>query len=651
MRRTAPGLALACALALALAGSTGGARAQDPALGAHAQGDSPGVPDVPHGDGTIAGHLVHEGAPTPLGDLPVVLYSLGEQGPGLREGRSDADGSFRFEGVSSSPQVVYLVGARYRGVPFGRRAVFGAGQKALDVAIPVSDPVLGGQTLRIAESEVRIDWMGAALVVQELHRVENQGKAVVYVPQEKRDRAEPVFTGALPEGARDFGPSLGTFGDSLERRGERVLYWGPLYPGPQEIGFRYELGAPGGLDAETLPLQLRFPNGAERLSVLVPESGPKVEIPGLEPGEAVERDGRRYRVLEAENLAKGARYAGRVSLPPLSHDASALSLPRTDVWVEYDDTALLVSQEHRLQVDGSAMLAGSPETPLLHLDLPPGARLMGVSAEAEGFGIAPSAGGGLDVLGPLPPGESSIVYRYDVPVEGGTGHLELHFPKEVGVLNVLVADSGVVIRDQRLHRRRPFHSGTRTYLHREAFQVEPSETVSIALSPLDRPRLPRAASLAVVGLAALAGAFFLGAPLRPSRGEEEARDLRAAALSRERESVVESLRDLDDDFETGKLAAADYERMRAELRARALELLRLERERAREPRRPAPPAAAPAAAPPPDARDAGSTPIGELETRVVRLCPACHGPTDDDWRFCSHCGAPLAGGEERESAG
>jgi hypothetical protein len=51
--------------------------------------------------------------------------------------------------------------------------------------------------------------------------------------------------------------------------------------------------------------------------------------------------------------------------------------------------------------------------------------------------------------------------------------------------------------------------------------------------------------------------------------------LRAAV---EREAVIGTLRDLDEDYETGKISEADHNQMRDQLRARAVALLREERE-------------------------------------------------------------------------
>jgi hypothetical protein len=88
----------------------------------------------------------------------------------------------------------------------------------------------------------------------------------------------------------------------------------------------------------------------------------------------------------------------------------------------------------------------------------------------------------------------------------------------------------------------------------------------------------------------------------------------APSTAGERASVYAAILDLEDDFETGKISAEDHAVMLAELRARAAELLHRER-----------------AAPPPAAATAAAA------------CPGCGTTAERKARFCSQCGASLAG--------
>jgi hypothetical protein len=182
---------------------------------------------------------------------------------------------------------------------------------------------------------------------------------------------------------------------------------------------------------------------------------------------------------------------------------------------------------------------------------------------------------------------------------------------------MLVADTGVVATSEQMHRRRPARTADRSYIQLEAFGVEAGDAVTVDLRRVAAARrLPR---FAVGGLVFLAGGFaawFLSAPLRR---QERPEDLAAgeSPAAAEQAAIYAALRDLEDDFETGKIAAEDHAELRRELRARAGALIEAERRRA------------PEAAPTPGA------------------CDACGTTLPEDARFCPGCGAQLVAARER----
>jgi hypothetical protein len=95
---------------------------------------------------------------------------------------------------------------------------------------------------------------------------------------------------------------------------------------------------------------------------------------------------------------------------------------------------------------------------------------------------------------------------------------------------------------------------------------------------------------------------------------------------REREALYEAIRDLDHDFETGKVASDDHTRLSEELRARAAALLAQERAETG--------SSAPHSKPGSPGRAASEASVG--------TCPACGIASDPSHRFCAQCGAALA---------
>jgi len=106
---------------------------------------------------------------------------------------------------------------------------------------------------------------------------------------------------------------------------------------------------------------------------------------------------------------------------------------------------------------------------------------------------------------------------------------------------------------------------------------------------------------------------------RPSRASGPSTALTVTQLATllraalEREAVIGTLRDLEEDFETGKLSEEDHAQMRDQLRSRAMELLREEREGPK-------PVAAPRAA----------------------FCTECGAGLRVQDKFCAQCGTRVA---------
>ena len=162
----------------------------------------------------------------------------------------------------------------------------------------------------------------------------------------------------------------------------------------------------------------------------------------------------------------------------------------------------------------------------------------------------------------------------------------------------------------------------RNYLHLEGFEISAGDSVQLWLRPLEaRQPLPK---LATTGLAVAVAALAIGyliAPLRRSATEATAVAPVASGAAEERESILDAIRDLDEDFEMGKLEEPDYRKMRLALRAEAVNLLRLE-------------------------RAASSDRV--VDGADLQQCPHCEAEVAPHSRFCSQCGAQLI---DRESAG
>jgi hypothetical protein len=582
--------------------------------GAAVAQETPAVDDVPAGDGAIVGRVVHGGTGAGVAGADVVIYAIAPDGrPGVRRGQSGAEGAFRFDGLGTAPGTAYLLGARYQDVPFvGERVAFEPDQTERTTTLTVHERTGDPAAVEVSEVTLRLARIGEELAVAEIYRLRNPSDRVFFLRGDERGAdTRPALHALLPEGVLRFALPYAAMPEGLIREDRDVRFYGPVYPGEQELGFTYTLPAPEGDQV----LAKRWPTGAERAVLLIPE-GLEASAPGFSAGEDRQVDGQRHRSLELAGLAPGSRTRLALRLPATLRDPDAVALSHVRSFLELDDTALQVSEEYHLEVDGGQPVVGSETEPLLRIPIPPEARDVRYGAAAFPSGIA-TAGGDLVVAGPVPPGASRVDVRYRLPADANPVRFERRYGRPVPTVSLYVADTGLELRSERLHRRRPVKAQERLYMHFEAFHVAADEPVDATLAPLTRTGpLGRGARIAFVLAAASALALFLAAPLRSgARGKERSP---ADDTDRdEREALYAALRDLEHDFETGKLSQEDFARMRDELRARAASLLRAERSAE----------AAPAA-----------------DERKATSCGACGAEPPQSARFCPQCGAPLADG-------
>ena len=618
------------------------------------------TPPPPAGEGQLTVQVTHPFAPEAAAGLEIALYALAPDGrPGFAKGLTDASGRFVFEGLSADPGIVYLAGVRHAEIPFGERITFpaaaagAAGPPEVTVQIAISDPTNETTGVEVEELRARVDWLGDRLRVREILRLRNtSGRVILVSPGQD---ARPIVSRTLSPNSSDFSKGSSSIGEDLALIGREVQFWGPLYQGEQRVEFEYALPIPdrGVADAATgkeaarrAELIVSMKEAIGRVVLVAGTPGTEPSAPGLIESSAVESEsGQPLLSWARAGLGANEPLPIQIRLPAARRDIALLTMPRSDYWLEVDDTQLAATVDMTLDVPPGPPLTGSPEQPLLRITLPDGAALGGVDPKAEALGLVSREDGGFDVIGPIAPGQTSLGFAFRMPTTPQGIDLGLRLPMDVATLNVLIADTGLALESGRLHRRRPFRSGTRNFLHREAFNVSPNETVDLQLKPLSGAGIPTSASTALTLAGAVAGALFLIAPLRSGSGSRAAA-VQENAIAAEREALYETIRDLDHDFETGKVESGDYERMRGELRTEAIALLKRERE-ADAGRT----AAAGSAGDEVRSEPASSDEASPDRAALGAFCPGCGGAIQPQWRFCSHCGGALAGDSAAGGAG
>ena len=592
----------------------GGQQAAPHAFPGGPAGVQPSIREIPSGPATIRGRVIHDEEPSAASGVSVILYSLSPDGDsGLRGMVADASGSFSFEGVTNDPETVYLLGARYREIPFDTRFSFQADEMERNLVLPISDPTADATGARVVDALIQIEQSCEGLLTRESHLVENSGDRVIYIPESERSGREPLLNVILPGDAEK---PQSEARNNLEWDGDTLSFWGPLRPGRQDLEFSYGTPARG----SSIDIRRIFPSGSERVRLLSHSSGPTLtrspsDEAELGPGEPVDLNGQRFDTLETQPIAPGGALTVHVEFAPVQEPAGRLSARQTRIWLDADGAAITVDQQHTLEVGDGGPLVSVSGAPLLCIPLPDGAEALQFSSGALALGLSRDPTGAIAVRGPIPTGEVEIALRYRVKSTRGDQRFVHAMPLDVPLLSVMIADTGLVAETSRLHRRRPMRTSDRSFLHLEGFEIPAGDPVELTLRPLEtRQQLPK---LAAAGLAVATAALAIGfliAPLRRTATETTAVPQVASGAAEEREAVLDSIRGLDEDFEMGKLTEPDYREMRLALRAEAVSLLRMER----------------AATPDPVADAADPQP-----------CPHCGADVAPNSRFCSQCGAQL----------
>jgi hypothetical protein len=215
--------------------------------------------------------------------------------------------------------------------------------------------------------------------------------------------------------------------------------------------------------------------------------------------------------------------------------------------------------------------------------------------------------GTAEIRGPVFPGERTYTFAYDLPDSGAALETELPVAEPLPELELVIRDFGIRVDAGTLHPARPVREGDSIYLRYVGFDLAADTRIPLRVLPLAPPTTPppwlQGLLLLLVGgglLLVVIRPIDQGVPVEAASGQ--------TATDGEREAIIASLRDLEFDFETGKLSAEDRDRLREELRREAARTLARTREREKPP--------APTA------------------------CSCGRAPQPGD-RFCAGCGAAL----------
>ena len=262
-------------------------------------------------------------------------------------------------------------------------------------------------------------------------------------------------------------------------------------------------------------------------------------------------------------------------------DAAAVSVEQLHMFFDFASGSTTVGQLFIVSNSGDRAYLGTDRTSL-HLPLPPGAtNVRFQDGELGGrYQSTPDGFADTDAIAPGL-GTAQILVSYDLPYDGKKLDMSLPMAYPVKSVNVLIPESGPKLTSPQLTSAGSRQTQGGNMLNYVGGNLAAGASLALQISgaanaaatggtPSGSASMPwvliASAALLLVAVGIVA---FVWLRQQHEVVEEEVEDPEA-----QREELVDALAELDDDFEAGRVAEADYRQQRAELKAELIELMR-----------------------------------------------------------------------------
>jgi len=299
------------------------------------------------GDGTILGtvEMMTPGETADFTGLPVTLQAFrGSLDPVLTMSTTvTATNAFRFDNLSTDPDVVYSLGTTWEGSPYSSGALtFPPGQQVISTTLKVAAATDEDPGLFASRVHWFIDFSERGVEVVELVIVTNPGdRAYRGKPIADHEGTRASVRWPLPPGATDVDVEMGGMGTRFLVVGGALVDTAPVPPGQQarRLIFRYLVPVEG------RKLTLKHPLGmpVQNITVFIAERGQKTKVSGLDQGEPQDVRGVSFTSYKGQNLQAGDGITIAFKNLPRAGESPAAPAPSTTARTIGIALAVLVS--------------------------------------------------------------------------------------------------------------------------------------------------------------------------------------------------------------------------------------------------------------------------------------------------------------------
>jgi 5-hydroxyisourate hydrolase-like protein (transthyretin family) len=230
---------------------------------------------IAQGEGIIEGQVMNGTADAPpesVVGLEVALYQvIDESSELLTTAISDSEGRFRFEGLPTDEDIVYVFELEYQGIVYGAESSFPAGDTILHVVATIYETTSNDDSIAVDRHHLIVDFASDMVILRELYIFDNISDRI-YVGEEGA-----TLRFSLPDGATDL-----TFGDAeiaadMIKTDEGFASIRRVPPGQTQILYSYSVPYDG--TELTLRRTILYPTAS--LDLLVANVGVQAETAQL----------------------------------------------------------------------------------------------------------------------------------------------------------------------------------------------------------------------------------------------------------------------------------------------------------------------------------------------------------------------------------
>ncbi len=271
---------------------------------------------------TVQGRVLKGEAHQPASGVSVSLHIVKgtEELPG-KTAVSNANGEYRFDGLSANSDLSYFVSTEYEGAFYTEGPVEPAQNGVASQDLVIYDVGRDVAAVRVTNHHIIVERKPDHLAITEILVFENSGKTA-YLGTGLNHAENAGIRLGLPASVKQFQAGMGGDAQTVRVQGRDLASLRPIPPGTRPFSFTYEVPLSGRMD---LSHRLYFPTA--KFVVLIEDPKLKLESASLQYAGQRDQNGRKFELYQGSDFPIGAEVTMRI------HGAGFWSNPRIYPWL------------------------------------------------------------------------------------------------------------------------------------------------------------------------------------------------------------------------------------------------------------------------------------------------------------------------------